>query len=617
MVRLGVVGLRLRLLVGRSAGRLGAGVLAAMTIVMVVGVVSSARGAVQRPLVRHPLASSAQRGIVAARGFSTAGLARFCGRLITHQGQAPPAHPIGASAGAMMACFGPESQSGGRASSTAPSAPSSGFSSNVNAANPEEDIAPSGTRAHGQSEVSTASTGRYVVEAWNDATAFFSPCPSPQFKEEGTGYGFSANGGASFIDQGGLPNNCASGFLYEGDPTVEAFRSGGVAYFYIGSLYVNGSTGASELALDACKVSGSGSSAALGCSQPIVVATGAGFDFLDKDFLTIDPKRGRLYMSYTRFGGSSGSNGQIELAACDIGTPTGGPGPAGGKAARPVCFPGASSAPYLVVAPGDPNCENEGAYPAVNVASGDVYVAWEFNWTTNLFNPSCFSVRVQDKTAYVPFSCLTLTSVSPCSTTPLTTAVNIVSMDGAFIPGYNRFPANDFPRIAVSKPANAVSIVWNDAGRNPLGDIFLLSYNLLTPTSRTFTPVQTAPIRLNTLSTGNLHFLPALRNADPSGKINVSFYQRPNPNTARTDTWAALTVNPRTTSTPPSNTRISTVSSDWNAVSSDIDPNFGDYTDNYLQATTSGPTYTSNLLYVAWSDGRIGVPQPFQAHGPG
>lgn len=562
--------------------------------------------------------SRARPALAPAQGLPPRAFASFCDRLITARNQLPPPHAIGASAGAVMTCFGPQQQFGGHASLTAPGAPASGFSSNVNAANLQEDIAPNGTRAFGQSEVSTASTGPYVVEAWNDSTAFFSPCPSPQFKEELTGYGFSANGGASFVDEGGLPNDCTSGSLYEGDPAVEVFRSGAAAYFYIGSLYANTFTGTSELAIDACKASGSGSSAHLACGSPIVVATGASGEFLDKDFLTIDQKRGRLYMSFTRFGSSPSSfNGQIELAACDIGTPGGGTGPSGGTAASPVCLPGAGSTPYLSVARGDPNCENEGAYPAVNVATGDVYVTWEFNWATNLFNPACFTVPVQDKTAYVPFNCLTLTSISPCSTTPLTTAVNVVSMDGAFIPGYNRFPLFDFPRIAVSVPARTVSIVWNDAGTNPLGDILLQSYNLLTPSSRQFAPVQASPIRLNTLSAGNLHFLPALRNADPSGNINVSFYQRPNPNTARTDVWAALKVNPRTASTPSSNTKISTVWSDWNAVSSDIVPNFGDYTDNYLQATTRGPTYTSNLLYVAWSDGRLGVPQPFQAHGPG
>ena len=42
---------------------------------------------------------------------------------------------------------------------------------------------------------------------------FISPCPSPGSKEELTGFGFSNNGGASFTDLGGLPNNnCATAF---------------------------------------------------------------------------------------------------------------------------------------------------------------------------------------------------------------------------------------------------------------------------------------------------------------------------------------------------------------------------------------------------------------------
>jgi hypothetical protein len=61
-------------------------------------------------------------------------------------------------------------------------------------------------------------------------------------------------------------------------------------------------------------------------------------------------------------------------------------------------------------------------------------------------------------------------------------------------------------------------------------------------------------------------------------------------------------VDPRTTATPSSNFQVNDATSNWLAVSSDIIPNFGDYTDNYL--TTLG-------LYVAWSDGRIGEPQPF------
>src|SRR5436309_2704325 len=113
---------------------------------------------------------------------------------------------IWASSGLQMWCFGPQPNGPSNAPTTATT---SSFGSNVDAANPKEDRTPSGLQAYGQSEVSIAATGNYVVEAWNDATSFFSPCPSPMNKEELTGYGFSADGGKSFTDEGGLPNaNC-------------------------------------------------------------------------------------------------------------------------------------------------------------------------------------------------------------------------------------------------------------------------------------------------------------------------------------------------------------------------------------------------------------------------
>jgi hypothetical protein len=66
---------------------------------------------------------------------------------------------------------------------------------------------------------------------------------------------------------------------------------------------------------------------------------------------------------------------------------------------------------------------------------------------------------------------------------------------------------------------------------------------------------------------------------------------------------AALNINPRTLSTPTKKEAVVTTGpSNWTAVTSDISPNFGDYTDNYL---------VGNTLYVAWSDGRLGFPSPF------
>jgi hypothetical protein len=515
---------------------------------------------------------------------------------------------IQASSGAQMFCFPPTSPSAAAAARSLSGA-TLNFGSNVDAATLSEDVTPSGVQIHGQSEVSVATAGPYVVEAWNDGTGFFAPCGSPQNKEELTGFAFSTNGGASFTDLGGLPNaNCANS-LTEGDPSVEAYQVGGNTYFYISSIFIPFTVPENALSVTACKVIGSGSTATLACSQPIVAAissdcqTSFGFtfcSFLDKEFLSIDPVRGRLYVSYTEFGPTTGFSGVIETAVCDLGNP-----------ASPICHNGSdgsitgtgapAAAPYFVVAPGDPNfCENEGAYPAVDHLTGDLYVAYEHDWFTGLFN--CGGETTQDVMNFIPSSCLTLTSTSPCSAPAATQAVNIVSLEAAFIPGYNRFPMNDFPRLAVSDPAGTVSMVWNDARQHGTGDIFFQSFNL-----GSLTAVQSAPVRINSRKdTGGWHFLPAVRQSDSNGNLNVSFYSRSSANTALTNVFAALKVDPRATAPPTKNdTQVTTGSSDWNAVSSIIVPNFGDYTDNYFLGTT---------LYVVWSDGRLGFPQPFEDH---
>ena len=94
-----------------------------------------------------------------------------------------------ASSAARLACTGP----GRRGPATPAPARSGGTGTgsliNTDAASLAEDVTPGGVRAYGQSEVSVASSGRYVVEAWNDATGFLSSCPSPMSKEERIGFG--------------------------------------------------------------------------------------------------------------------------------------------------------------------------------------------------------------------------------------------------------------------------------------------------------------------------------------------------------------------------------------------------------------------------------------------
>jgi hypothetical protein len=517
-----------------------------------------------------------------------------------------PGGRIFASQGVQTYCFGPQLQAGASArrqfSASAPL-----VSGNVDAANPAEDISPSGAVIYGQSETSVAAVNQYVVEAWNDATAFFVPCPSPNSKEEATGFGFSNDGGNSFTDLGGLPNIGCGIFRYEGDPSVEAWEFQGQYYFYISSLFANLTNFSLEVAVTACQVVGFGPSATLGCGQPTVVATSPtgpfGRSALDKDFAAIDPRRGRLYISYTDFAlGDS-----ISLAVCDLNN----------NPMQPVCSNGGTNGPtYLVVAPPDPKlCENEGAYPAVDVNTGDVYVAYEHNWPSAFAFGACSSEPAKEIVTQIPSFCLTFPGPSPCPGPFPTAAVFVTSLSAAFIPGYNRFPMNDYPRIAFSPVYEMVSIVWNDGRFKPSGDILLQSWwgGYAFPT-----PVQWEPVVLDTAKTAGTgwQFLPGMRNTDSFGNLFVSWYGRATPTAAVTDVYEAVGVSPLTLSTP-ANVKITDVSSNWNAVSSDIVPNFGDYTDNYVRATGSyGPPFTDLVDYVAWSDGRLGVPQPFEAYLP-
>jgi len=575
-------------------------------------------------------------GTLAAAGTAAAGAAKpaavsshktgaaagnpFCAKLKTH---------YLASAGAWAYCFGAASRTAGSPKAAAvPHSADSSAPPNVNAASPAEDVSPAGVRAYGQSETSIAAAGQYVVEAWNDSTGFFTFCGAAHNKEESTGFGFSADGGKTFTDLGGLPNANCNNFVYGGDPSVSAYQVGGKTYFYISSLF-NSTTGfgTSQVAMDACEVTGAGGTATLDCGQPVILGnstfcqkvkfgsqTVLECDFLDKDFITVDPAHHRLYAAYTDFPVIStafGSN--IDASACDLGNATGGVGPAGGTPAAPVCEtnkPGA--APYLAIARAAASaCENEGAYPAADPITGALYVGYEFNLGTNTGYQPCSTAATptSDTLTKVSFSCLRLAKTAKCDPSARI-GVPLTSIDVEPIPGFNRFPT-DWPRVAVSDPAGTVSMVWNDARYHPLGDVLLQSFGL-----RTLAPVQSTPMLVDQPVAGALNFMPAVRAADASGKLDVTWFSRTSPTTSNTNVYAAIGIDPRAATAPAVDVRITSVASNWDNSTSIITPNFGDYTDNNIVTTSTWP-YVGSTLYVAWSDGRTGVPQPFEAHLPG
>ena len=153
-------------------------------------------------------------------------------------------------------------------------------------------------------------------------------------------------------------------------------------------------------------------------------------------------------------------------------------------------------------------------------------------------------------------------------------------------------------------------MVWNDARFHPYGDILMQSFAL-----RSLHPVQHVPVVLDAPHHGGLAFMPAVRSATADGLLDVSWYSRSSVMTSDTTVRAALSVSPRATSTPHTNIIVTNVASNWDHQSYDFPPNFGDYTDNALTATGSKP-YAGSTLYIAWTDGRTGVPQPVEAHLP-
>jgi len=514
-------------------------------------------------------------------------------------------NPDRLSSGARAWLLGPQGPGSETNAATSPS-----FGSNVNAANPSEDL------AAGQAETAIAAqradTGKdFVLAAWNDATGLLVG-NSTSLSGSLTGVGFSRDSGATFTDLVGLPNNDPNQ-AWQGDPTVVSLGDG--RHFIVGSLYYPSLftacvTGPSQLtiAVSVAEVNATGSKVTF--TDPIVVAKSGNLcsrhpspnlAALDKDGLSYDPTTRTLAVSYTRFflgiAGQSGL-GQIEVARARV--PANPMTLASRSFGRPVviwheeqfCPPGTSSSEASQC-----GAENEGAYVSVGT-NGNAYVAWERNWQSNLFNGDPYvyiHAALVKAGARVP-------SIGGNSDPAVVSRgqvngsldhLGVKSMAAVVIAGYNRGIGNDFPRIAVDPVLRRVMVEWNDASLHPLGDIWLRSVSMNLG--------QMAPIRrVNDDSDYTLHFLPAV-SVRANGAICSSWYDRRRsaPDSAVTDYFGECRANPGVNG---ADVRITTGPTDWTNTSSLIVPNFGDYTDN----ASSG-----NRTYYIWSDGRLGVPQPF------
>ena len=482
----------------------------------------------------------------------------------------------------------------------APGSHGPAFGSNVDANDPNHDL------AAGQSETAIAASGSHLLVAWNDASTFLAYL-HPLDPLSATGAAYSSDGGRTFTDLIGFTNDNANQ-QWSGDPAVVAIDS---QHFVVASLYFPSAVadckqGPVELTIGLQVATVTGASVSF--SNPISPVNagnlcgrrvGRSVSLLDKEFLAYDPASRTLAMSYTRFylDGRHSGNGQIEVARATI--------PSDPRALSETDF-----AKPVVIWNEEPFCElpelpseatqcgsiNEGAYPAV-APNGDTYVAWERNWQSNLFGGDPF---VYLHAALIPAGA-TAPSVGgngaplvfTSGQTGATSDGGVKSLSATQIVGYSRFIGNDFPRIAVNPSTGQVVFVWNDASRHPLGDIFLrtASFGL-----GTLGPIE----QVNDDDSFALHFLPAV-SVGSDGSIRTSWYDRrlSGADSAITDYFGEIRA---LAGTNALDFRITTGSTDWTNTGSLINPNFGDYTDNSTAGTTT---------YYTWSDGRVGVPQPF------
>ena len=154
----------------------------------------------------------------------------------------------------------------------------------------------------GQCETSIAAFGDKLVAAWNDGEGF-------NIAGDTQGWGYSADGGATWTDMGAPPKIPGiSGFQWTSDPVLAVNEKTGA--FYYTALWGSPATG-DDSYIGIIKGRFTGSTFTWG--TPRVVRRGAGLQ-LDKQWIVADSSSGRLLVSYTNF---NAQGSQIEFQFAD------------------------------------------------------------------------------------------------------------------------------------------------------------------------------------------------------------------------------------------------------------------------------------------------------------
>ena len=366
-----------------------------------------------------------------------------------------------------------------------------------------------------QSETSTAWCGTEAVVGFNDSGSFWETGGFfPTGGQSINGYAVSANGGATFTDKG-FPTVGPAHTFMTGDPVLACTSASD--FFYV-SLYEDGTgSGFSDISLSLSTDGGNTFGA-----PKAAIAKDAGFHFLDKPWMTVDPAKPKdIFVTYTDFDSEAFSGGtgnvcgaagsDIHRTAIELVTSADG----GTTWSAPTVVKKVCGAPFV-----------QGSQVAVD-STGKVFVAWE-SFAAD------FTTRETDIASSVDGG-VTFSAPNKVS------SINPVG-DGDFAFGIQGFIRDfEFPSLTIGKGkknAGVLNITWND-GDNRIADAWTALLKLFGigdgkygfsdvffTSSTDGGATWSAPVMVNKPSKAPAdHYQPGVA-TDKNGNLAVCFYDR-------------------------------------------------------------------------------------------
>ena len=273
-----------------------------------------------------------------------------------------------------------------------------------------------------QSEPSIAALRNNVLVAWNDGLGFYIclDCATRQ------GYGYSTDGGATFVDGGMIPS--PSGVIWTSDPVLAVNEATG-DFYYCGLV----DYGANESGLGVVRGQFSGNTFSWGTPVVVrhVVNQTGGID-IDKPWIAVDPGTGNVYVSYTHFTVNTQTFSVVDSIVFQRSLDR------GATWERDLITLSSDAAAGLV----------QGSRPAVG-PDGEVYVAWK-----EIGKTDADYMRIRKSTNH------------GASFGPEATVASFYDNFGTGAPGYNRLRGITFPSIAIGKGGSnrgRVYVTWNES----------------------------------------------------------------------------------------------------------------------------------------------------------